>query len=71
MKKSLVIMTLLILFVTGCKEKQLICNMEQIKSEIIISYEINANFKKDKVSKLYFEINAKLPDKYVEFFRYL
>lgn len=67
MKKNLIIMTLLILIVTGCKEKQLICNMEQIKSENIISYEINAYFKKDKVDKLHLEINTNLADKYVEY----
>ena len=68
MKKSIIIiMTLFVLFATGCKEKNLICKKENIFSENVASYVINANFKNDKVNNMRFEIETNVAEKYIEY----
>ena len=66
MKKNAIII-LFVILVTGCQNKQLNCNMEQIVSENVVSYEINADFNKNKVNNMHFKMQTTMADKYLDY----
>lgn len=66
MKKNIIILLLLV-FITGCKNKQLSCSMEKIVSENVVSYEVNANFDKNRINNMHFKMQTTVADKYIDY----